>query len=61
MKKYLLAVFILCSSTLSAQHFYLFAGTYTSNGSKGIYVYDFDAATGKVALVSSTDSADNPS
>jgi 6-phosphogluconolactonase len=61
MKKYLLALLMLCSSTLPAQHFYLFAGTYTSNGSKGIYVYDFDAATGKVALVSSTDSADNPS
>ena len=61
MKKYLLAIFILCSSTLPAQHFYLFAGTYTSNGSKGIYVYDFDAANGKVSLISNTDSADNPS
>jgi len=44
-----------------AQHFYLFAGTYTNNGSKGIYVYDFDAENGTVRLLSDTDSAENPS
>src|SRR5450432_3186148 len=49
-----------------AQHFYLFFGTYTiggtkqSNGSKGIYVYDFDAATGEIKPVSTAD-AENPS
>ncbi len=43
------------------QHFFLFAGTYTGNGSKGIYIYDFDAKNGTVLLLSHTDSADNPS
>jgi len=45
----------------SSQKFYLLAGTYTNTGSKGIYVYTFDAATGKTEFVSSTDSVVNPS
>ena len=45
----------------SSQKFYLLAGTYTNTGSKGIYVYTFDAASGKTAFVSSTDSVVNPS
>ena len=45
----------------SSQKFYLLAGTYTNTGSKGIYVYTFDATTGKAELVSSTDSVVNPS
>src|SRR5437868_2185669 len=51
------------SSTLmcSAQNFYLFAGTYTNSGSKGIYVYRFNAYTGKATWISNTDSAVNPS
>src|ERR1700761_7899576 len=56
-----------------AQQFYLFVGTYTnsgnlgdnpkldSSGSKGIYVYRFDAATGKVRLLSHTEGVCNPS
>lgn len=44
-----------------AQQHYLFIGTYTGSGSKGIYVYRFDAATGKARWVSNTDSAANPS
>ena len=44
-----------------AQEFYLFAGTYTGSGSKGIYVYRFNAGTGVAELVSHTDSANNPS
>ena len=44
---------------LSAQR--LLIGTYAGkNDSKGIYVYDFDASTGKAQLVSTT-SASNPS
>ncbi len=43
------------------QSFYLFAGTYTNKGSKGIYVYKFDAKTGTASLLSSTDSVVNPS
>lgn len=53
---------LLLSSSVMAQHYYLFVGTYTNNnGSKGIYVYDFDAATGKASPVSSTENVVNPS
>lgn len=45
----------------SSKDFYLFAGTYTSSGSKGIYVYSFNTDDAKSVLVSSTDSAANPS
>lgn len=44
-----------------AQTYHLFIGTYTDKGSKGIYVYRFDAATGKAQWVSNTDSISNPS
>ena len=44
-----------------AQEFFLFAGTYTGSGSKGIYVYRFNAATGTAEWVSNTDTAFNPS
>ena len=51
-----------CLSHLSwAQNFYLFAGSYTGEGSKGIYVYQFDSKTGKAKRLSSTDSTINPS
>lgn len=49
------------SLSTTAQQYYLFIGTYTGSGSKGIYVYRFDAATGKATWVSNTDSAANPS
>lgn len=44
-----------------AQDFYLLTGTYTGTGSKGIYVYRFNAATGKAEWISNTDSIVNPS
>src|SRR5215216_1010744 len=46
-----------------AQEHYLFIGTYTGSGSKGIYVYKFNMQTGKATWVSNTDSitASNPS
>ena len=46
-----------------AQEHYLFIGTYTGSGSKGIYVYKFNSQTGKASWVSNTDSstASNPS
>jgi 6-phosphogluconolactonase len=43
------------------QQFYLFAGTYTDKGSKGIYVYRFNAATGKAVWLSNTEGLINPS
>ncbi len=44
-----------------AQNYYLFIGTYTGTGSKGIYVYQFNAATGDAKWISNTDTAANPS
>lgn len=66
MRLLLLNLVLLLSLSGQAQHFYLFIGTYTlggknmPNGSKGIYVYDFDAATGDMKPVS-TAATENPS
>ncbi len=49
---------ILCCN---AQTFTSFIGTYTGSGSKGIYVYRFNASNGNLQWVSNTDSASNPS
>ncbi len=51
---------LMAGSTL-AQTTYLLVGTYTDSGSKGIYVYRFNAATGEAEWVSNTDSVVNPS
>lgn len=61
MRIFVLALlFMLTIPALSQQH-YLFIGTYTGTGSKGIYVYRFDAGTGTLEEVSHTDSVSNPS
>lgn len=39
----------------------LLIGTYTEKGSKGIYVYNFDTATGKATELSHTNNCSNPS
>jgi len=39
----------------------LLVGTYTKNGSKGIYVLSFDTASGKATEISHTEGATNPS
>src|SRR4051794_13520479 len=57
----ILSLFLFISFSSIAQNFYLFIGTYTNKGSKGIYVYRFNAATGTAEWVSNTDSAANPS
>ncbi len=70
----LICLFLLLSALAgSSQSYYLFAGTYTnlgsntadppkdSTGSKGIYVYRWDAATGHAALLSHTEGVVNPS
>lgn len=44
-----------------AQSYYMFVGTYTDAGSKGIYVYRFNTATGKAEWVSNTEGLVNPS
>jgi 6-phosphogluconolactonase len=53
MQKILLAmtsILISCSQLFAGQ--WLFIGSYTSTGSKGIYVYKFDETTGKLDTVS---------
>jgi len=49
------------SIAANCQQYFLFIGTYTGSGSKGIYVYKFDAATGKAQWVSNTEGVVNPS
>ena len=44
----------------NAQNANLLVGTYTTSGSKGIYVFNFDTATGKAIELSHTDSSNNP-
>jgi 6-phosphogluconolactonase len=61
MKGWMLALLLLVTGFAFSQQYYLFIGTYTKTGSKGIYVYKFDAATGKAEWVSNTDSIVNPS
>jgi 6-phosphogluconolactonase len=61
MLKLLLPAFLLLSCCALAQNYYLLIGTYTQKGSKGIYVYRFNAATGQAEWVSNTDSARSPS
>ncbi|HXR33868.1 MAG TPA: lactonase family protein, partial [Verrucomicrobiae bacterium] len=44
-----LALFVAMGQPASAQKYFAFVGTYTGNtGSKGIYLYEFDAQTGKL-------------
>ncbi len=61
MQKFLLITALFLSFCCSAQNYYLFIGTYTKKGSKGIYVYRFNSTTGKAEWVSNTDSAASPS
>lgn len=61
MRLFFLNVCLLLCAVASGQKYYLFVGTYTGTGSKGIYVYRFDAATGKAQWISNTDSVVNPS
>lgn len=39
----------------------LLVGTYTKNGSKGIYLYHLDTLTGQLKLISESDPVSNPS
>lgn len=58
-----IGVFTICIAfhfVASAQQANLLVGTYTQRGSKGIYVFNFDTATGKAIELSHTDSIVNP-
>ena len=49
------------SLTAACQNIFLFIGTYTGSGSKGIYVYRFDPASGKLDSLYATSGVVNPS
>jgi 6-phosphogluconolactonase len=61
MRTYFIFFMLLISYRSISQNFYLFIGTYTDNGSKGIYVYKFNTASGKAEWVSNTEGIVNPS
>ncbi|TDH29120.1 lactonase family protein [Segetibacter sp. 3557_3] len=61
MRFYCVLLLILVTNIASGQNFYLFVGTYTDRGSKGIYVYDFNSVTGTATWVSNTEGTVNPS
>ncbi len=48
-------------ASCSSKKYYLFIGTYTNTTSKGIYIYDFNSATGEAKPIWNTDSVTNPS
>ncbi len=60
MRFFVMLCFVLFGTTLVAQDYYLFVGTYTTGKSKGIYVFRFNATSGEAQWVSNTDSCDNP-
>ena len=60
--RFIKLVFLLLSTSgMFAQEYFLFTGTYTNNGSKGIYVYSFNATNGEINPVSVTEGVSNPS
>ncbi len=61
MRSFILSLFLFVSFAAKSQKYFLFIGTYTDSGSKGIYVYTFDVTTGKAQWVSNTEGVVNPS
>ncbi len=61
MKKLILSLLTMSTIAASAQQYYLFTGTYTNNGSKGIYVYNFDGKTGIITEKSVAENVQDPS
>ncbi|MEO8860336.1 MAG: beta-propeller fold lactonase family protein, partial [Ginsengibacter sp.] len=62
MRYSILCIILFFSIGAVAQNYYMLVGTYTGTGSKGIYVYNFNAETGRAKWVSNTDSViTNPS
>lgn len=61
MRHVLLCLLISIPLLANCQKSFLFIGTYTGSGSKGIYVYTFDASSGKAVWVSNTENVVNPS
>jgi 6-phosphogluconolactonase len=57
---FLFPLFFFLSLIANAQKANLLVGTYTQKGSKGIYVFNFDTATGKAVELSHTNDISNP-
>jgi 6-phosphogluconolactonase len=60
-KKIVFSCIVLITLNSFAQDANLLIGTYTQKGSKGIYVYHFDTATGKAIEINHTNNISNPS
>jgi 6-phosphogluconolactonase (cycloisomerase 2 family) len=41
--------------------YYVYIGTYTPNGSKGIYIYEMDISSGRLELTGTSSEIANPS
>lgn len=60
--KYIFVGFFLFTASLAdAQSIQLLVGTYTKDGSKGIYLLQLDTITGQLKAISHTDHVSNPS
>src|ERR1700690_4373797 len=55
------AIAILASGSAAAADYWMYAGTYTSGGSKGIYAWRFQAASGKASPAGLAAATANPS
>jgi 6-phosphogluconolactonase len=55
------ALIAMFSATCYGQSLRLFAGTYTENGEKGLYLFDLNREEGTFKLLSETDAGPNPS
>ena len=63
---FLMSLFVLMNvscteETKQEEEFYLFVGTYTGEGSEGIYLYRFDSADGTVSPADTVSGVENPS
>ena len=59
----LLGLFLAMAASCSAatKRYVMYVGTYTNNGSKGIYAYDYNPATGKLTPIGLAAATENPS
>src|ERR1035437_6691288 len=57
----LISLIMMFSSPMNGQPIRLFAGTYTEDGEKGLFLFDLNRAEGTFKLVSSSDAGPNPS
>ncbi len=57
----LLVVLLIPAGEALASGYLVYVGTYTGNGSEGIYAYRFDPATGEISPIGLAAATDNPS